>query len=224
MSDTDARIDFLRDQFEQLLASPRQTGDEDFHMRLQALQAWEIEDIRRRHALKAADSTQYETVLEYYLDNLHSGLDLQGAIDKGPGAIENARKMDKAYQVFANSIEYSVLSARLEDSATECIGELPITHQIYADALRQSDDLDARLRRLDLLVDIGHEVAPHLRSRLIHTAFKLLKAIFRSSGMGGIHETLDEGFKRLRNVSRLTQILAEIAESERQQLKEIFSS
>lgn len=223
MSESETRIAFLRRQFELYTQLPRQHPDADFHSRLRALQRWEKSDLQRRHTERCGNDTDYRSVFDYYVTYVHNGLDLQGMIDKGPDAIENARRLDKAYQLFANGIEHSVTCARLEDQLTEMIGDQPLTAAVYAGALGQCDDAELRRRRLSLVVEIGHEIVPHLNSRLMHTGFRLLKGLFRSHGMGDIHETLDEGFRQLRGVKRVSQALAEIAQTERQHLEQMLA-
>lgn len=224
MTDSDQRIDFLRGLFEHYLALPRQSAGHDFKERLSALQQWEMDDIQRRHAAACSDDKNYEKVLKYYLEELHNGLRLQGMIDRGPSGIENARRLDKAYQLFANAIEFSVLSAAIQDHVVEQLGNKPITPQSYALAVSGSDDLDERKRRLELLVEIGHEVAPHLGSRLIHTGFRLLKGLFRSGGLIDIHHAGDRGFRQLRQVPRLAQTLALFARTELSHLENLTTA
>lgn len=215
MSESDDRIAHLRQLFDRYLALPRRSGDSAFHDRLLELQHWEAEDIRRRHAALCSDNPHYAGVLGYYLDCLHDGLNLEGMVARGPGALENARKLNRAYPLFANAIEFSVLSATAQDRLVEVLGDSALTATKVASALRKCGDLDLRERRLDVLVEIGQQVAPHISSRMIHTGFRLLKGIFRSSGMEEMHSILDDGFRRLRDVPRLAQTLADIAEKER---------
>lgn len=221
MSESDERIAFLRQLFERYTSLPRHSAGEEFQECLHTLKAWECEDIRRRHALACDGHQHYAAVLDYYLIALHNGLKLQGMIDQGPQGLENTRRLNKAYQLFADAMEYSVLTAVAQDNLVTMLGDKPLTQDSHAQAIAECGDKDTRLRRLDLLVAIGHGVAPYIGSRVIHTGFRLLKGVFRSSGMAEIHETLDEGFRQLRAVPRLAQILAEFAETEKRQLAKI---
>ncbi len=156
----------------------------------------------------------YAAVIDFYLCELHHGLNLQGMVDRGPQGINNARRLDKAYQLFANAIEFSVLSAVIQDEITLRLGKCAVTRDSYAQALHACDDMRDRKRRLELLVDIGKEVEPHINSRLMHTGLKLLRGIFRNSGLADIHKVADEGFIQLRSVSGLAQQLETFADTE----------
>ncbi|GEM_PF-3971324 len=215
---SDERIAFLRGLFDDYIALPRHTADREFQARLKALQTWEAEDIRRRHCVAIDDDRHYRKLLDYYLSSLHNGLGLQGMVGQGPDSLENARKLNKAYELFANAIEFSVLTASLQDRLVNGLGDAVITTENYAAAMTECDDLEQREQRLELLVSIGHLVAPHIDSRLIHTGFKMLKGLFRNSGMAEIHSTLDEGFRQLRGIPRLAQQMARFAETEKQHL------
>lgn len=218
MPPNDDQIQALRSTLERYAALPRHTANADFLRRLRALQQWEVVDMRRRHAEACDHQLEYARVLEYYLNELHHGLPLDEMMARGPEGLEHARRMDKSFSLFANAMEYSVLSAELQDRMVEALDDAPITRRTYTQALEACENAAARARRLDLLVEIGHQIAPHIRSRMIYTGFKLLRAMFRSLGLGEIHGSLDAGFRQLREVSRLPQILAEIAATERELL------
>lgn len=218
MPPTDAELDALREVFERYRDLPRHAGNTDFLDRLHNLQAWEREAVRKRHAGPCDDDAHYAQVLEYYLNRLHNGLPLDGMRNNGPKELEKARRMDRVYELFANAIEYSVLSAAAQDRLVQLLDDAPITPDSYTAAMAQCNDLDERLRRLELLTAIGQQVSAHIRSRMIYTGFRLMKGLFRSVGMGEIHSTLDDGFKRLRHTPRLAQTLARIARTEQQSL------
>ena len=218
MPASEAQIQALREVLETYTELPRHSADAAFLRRLAALKQWESVDIRRRHSTACSSSTEYVRVLDYLLAELHRGLPLDGMIERGPQGLEHARRMNKSFKLFANAMEYSVLSAAQQDRLTEALGDKPLTAFEYADALRACDDVNERLRRLDLLVELGHQCAPHIRSRVIYAGFKLLKGMFRSVGLAEIHNSLDVGFKQLRNVSRLAQTMANFADIERQNL------
>ena len=217
-SPTEQQIQTLREQIERYAALPRHTADAAFLRRLKSLQQWEVVNLRRRHATPCSTQIAYGQVLDYYLSFLHQGLPLDGLVERGPQGLQHARRMNKSFALFANAIEYSVLSAATQDKLVETLGDETLTSKQYALAVESCQDAQERLRRLDLLVTISHKVAPHLSSRITYTGFKLLKGMFNTVGLGEIHSSLDAGFKQLRNVSRMAQIMAKIAEVERQQL------
>jgi hypothetical protein len=221
---TDDQIQALRNTLERYTHLPRHKADAHFLRRLRSLQQWEVVDMRRRHASACASQTEYQAVLDYYLSELHQGLPLDGMIERGPQGLEHARRMNKSFSLFANAMEFSVLSAVLQDRLTGALDDKPLTADYYAEALLHCDDRAERVRRLELLVELGHQCAPHIRSRMIYTGFKLLKGMFRSVGLAEIHSSLDVGFRQLRDVSRLAQILATVADLERKQLEASLAS
>ncbi|MGB1580487.1 MAG: FFLEELY motif protein [Nevskiales bacterium] len=218
MPPSQAQLDAIRELFEQYRQLPRHQGDSDFRQRLTQLQSWEQAHIRKQHAARSAADADYASVLNYYLANLHDGLPLDGMLAHGPQGLDKAKRMDKAFDLFANAIEYSVLSAVLQDRLTEQLDGKPITEAQYQKALAVCQDIPDRQRRLQLLTQIGQQVAPHIKSRVIHTGFKLLKGLFRHVGMAEIHNRMDSGFKELRQVNRLAQLLAEFSQHEQQAL------
>lgn len=220
MPPKEAQLQALQELFERYRALPRHHEDAAFLRRLRALQQWEVVDMRRRHAPFSATQTEYEKVLEFYLGQLHNGLPLDEMIDRGPKGLEHARRMDKTFPLFASAIEFSVLSADIQDRLVTALSEAPLTATEYAAAVWACDDAALRHRRLDLLVEIGHLIAPHIRSRMIYSGFILLKGMFRNVGLGEIHDTLNTGFRQLRDVARIAQIMAAIAEHEKKQIGE----
>lgn len=223
MPPSDAQILALRETLERYAELPRHQADADFLRRLKYLQQWEVVDMRRRHVDACAEDSGYARVLDYYLRELHNGLPLDSMMARGPQGLEHTRRMDKSFALFAAAMEYSVLCAVLQDRMVMTLGEKPLTSRHYGEALRACDDESERLQRLDLLVEIGHLVTPHIRSRMIYTGFRLLKGMFRSLGLGDIHSALDAGFRQLRDVPRLSKVLAEIAATERSQLRTMQS-
>lgn len=219
MAPTNEQIQSLRSILERYTELPRHQANAQFLRRLQALQRWEVVDIRRRHANAASAHDEYQRILDFYLAELHTGLPLDAMIARGPQGLEHTRRMNKGFSLFANAMEYSVLSAAIQDRLTEALGNQPLTERNYAQALQQCEDAAERQRRLALLVELGHQAAPHLRSRMIYTGFKLLKAMFRSVGLGDLYGSMDAGFKQLRGVSRTAQMLATLADLEQQQLE-----
>ena len=219
MAPTNEQVQSLRSTLERYTELPRHQADAQFLRRLRALQQWEVVDMRRRHTSACDAQSEYQRVLDFYLTELHAGLPLDAMIARGPQGLDHTRRMNKGFRLFANAMEYSVLSAAIQDRLTEALADKPLTEHNYAEALLRCDDLAERKRRLELLVELGHQGAPHLRSRMIYTGFKLLKTMFRSVGLGEIHGSVDAGFKQLRDVSRTAQILATMADLEHQQLE-----
>lgn len=219
MPPSQAQLDAVRELFEQYRELPRHQGDSHFDERLDQLQNWEAENIRLRHAAHCADSDDFARLLDYYLENLHNGLPLDGMLAHGPEGLDKAKRMDKAFDLFAYAIEYSVLSAAIQDTLVEALGTTPITEASYLAAVKQCQELPSRIRRLELLTLMGHEVAPHIQSRLIYSGFKLLKGLFHYVGMAEIHARMNTGFKTLRPVKRLPQRLAEFSQHEQRWLQ-----
>lgn len=180
----------------------RSHRDDVFRNYFQAVQRWQVELLRERHAQFLADA-RYAPVTRFFLEDMYA-LDLKQLADEAERALPIATRImpDAALHAAAVALQLNALTGELDERVAtllfEDMGVRKITRESYAEAYRRAATREERHRQLHLLRELGGQLDRHVRSRMIYAAFRLAGRPARMAGLAGLYDFLDRGFTVMR--------------------------
>lgn len=186
--------------------------DDHFNAHFVALQQWQVEHLKARHANLLADE-RYAAVTQFFLSDMYGGLDLRELAAQIERAVPIACRLlpDSVMRTSAGALELNALTGELdEELATEIfevMGEREITVENYGEAFRRCDQGDRRERQLELVRELAIGLDKYVRSRVIYATFRIANKPAHMAGLGKLYDFLDRGFSVMRPMGSASEFI-----------------
>lgn len=224
---------------ESLRASQRLHPDQelapDDQVHMAALRHWQATRMRQTYADLLADR-QFEPACRFFIDEVQAPLDLRQLTQD----LERMYEMSVAFlpshllKPLALAIELNTLTrtldqallttllemARLEDPTSALV----ISPEFYAESYRLCDNYDARMKQIDLVVEVGQGIDRVARIPLVEVTLRLARGPAQKAGWLELQNFLERGlraFKRMRGKSG--HFLQIFATRERKIVEQIYA-
>ncbi len=200
----------------------------DFRESLYRLQNWQAQRMRKTHQQLLEDE-KYRVATEFFLQDIYGGIDLTDIANEAERALNKALKIlpEKVMVTATYALELNALSAeldeRLADYLFDIMGEVEISMEAYTEAFRLSAPLELRQRQVDLARKLGVGLDKYVRSRVIHTTFKLVRKPAHKAGIQNLYEFMGKGFDAMRPMGSASMVIHRIVDREAELIEAIFS-
>ncbi len=99
-----------------------------------------------------------------------------------------------------------------------------ITAALYAEAYRRCDNYDARVRQIDLIIEIGQRLGDLVRSPLTAAMVNVAKGPARAAGWGELVDFLEHGYFAFKHMKGARYFLETVRQRELDILDRIYAS
>ena len=105
------------------------------------------------------------------------------------------------------------------------IGEHPqsLDQELYAQAYRECDNYDQRLRQIELIQQTGELLDEVVQHRMIYYSVRLSRGPAHAAGFGELQSFIERGLRAFRHMKGASRFLSTINERELFILNEIYS-
>lgn len=197
----------------------------EFNRRLVKLQLFQQQLMRESYDELFAD-VHHRRVLEFFLKEMYSGLDLTHLGSNMDKAIKLSVKLVTNPSLISGTLEFNAITAELDEMLTAVLFEnmevSEICHDAYYQANRLAGTYQMRRRQIELIRELTVDLDRNSKSRVVHTAFKLAKGPAKLGGLGSLYGTLAQGFEAIRYVKSPESLICLIMDSETKLLEEMF--
>lgn len=203
---SDRKTATIRALLERYKKLPRRTAPASAAA-LAAVRQVQVDALRTAHKAPSARK-DYAALVSYYIENLHSGVDLERVVTEGDLVLRIVARLDDTYELVVNALEFSITAQELDDALVAALAKAG--SEVTAQHLRTCAQLKARKAHAQLLRPLGPGLAPYTRSRLAYAAFKLAMTPLRATGLGTLVVVLDRGFDVLRGLDNVEKSFDEL--------------
>jgi hypothetical protein len=167
-----------------------------------------------------AAQPQYAAVMQFFLEDLYGPRDFSQRDYDVQRLYNFLQKFVPAemLKLGTDALELRQLSDALDQALLQALrgqsGESALTPALYARAYRQSDNIAARERQIELLVRVMHDSADAARLPLTGIALKMVKQPAEAAGWHELYAFLERGRQAFRQVRHPQQFIEAIAERE----------
>jgi hypothetical protein len=191
--------------------------------RAAALKLYQQDRFARTHA-DLLPHPRYGQAARFFL------ADLYGPQDFAQRDAQFARIVPALVRMFPQDIVATVeslaalhaLSERLDSAMAGHLDGAAPTRASYVAAWQATGDPAARLRQIELVVQVGRALDRHVRSRLLRASLKAMRGPARAAGMGALQGFLESGFDAFASMGGAGEFLAMIESREQALARRLF--
>ncbi len=190
---------------------------------LSRLGAWQARRLAQTYA-DLAQMPRYAGAIAFFQSDLYGEGDFSQRDADLARIVPVLTRMlpDRVIGVVAQATELNALSQELDRALVDALGYLP-TYSVaqYSRAFRGAGRVDARVRQIELIVEVGRAIDHYGRNAAIRNALMLMRAPARAAGFGALQAFLERGFASFRRMRGADEFLAAISTREREILDAI---
>lgn len=184
-----------------------------------ALREWQAARLARTHR-DLLEDPRYRPAAEYFLAELYGTKDTSArdaAVERMHGTL--ARRMPPAaLHTLGLALELDALSEELDAELLDALAQeggagRSLNESAYAAAYRRCDNYALRERQIELIHDLGNELAAVVRKPLVHTLLKAMRLPAKLAGVGDLQNFLERGFEAFLHMGDATAFFLETVRS-----------
>lgn len=197
-------------------------------VRLRQLARWQGTRLARTHA-DLLESPRYRPAVQFFLDDLYAPKDYSRR-DRDLMKISPALARvlpESAVSTMGLALEMNVVTEELDLATDRALSDLdlsyPLTEESYAEAVRASGERAKRRRQIELIREVGEDLDVVVRMRWVKRALQLARTPAQVSGLGGLHDLLERGFRAFHGMGGAGEFLDAICGRELEILERIYA-
>jgi hypothetical protein len=191
---------------------------------IRALQTWQTERLLITHD-DLWQSKRFKPAMQFFVDELY------GPKDFSQRDTELARVVPKMANVLPEkglvsleaALRLNALSLELDVTLVEHLGDTAINRDSYFNCYRQSDNQSKREEQIQLLEDLGLDLAQVVKIPGISAILLLSRKPAKIAGVKSLHEFLEKGFKSFKKLGEVRDFIDPIISRERELMQSLFS-
>jgi len=189
------------------------------------LQTWQTKRLLVTHD-DLWQSKRFKPAMQFFIDELY------GPRDFSQRDIELARAMPKMSKVLPSkglvsleaALRLNCLSLELDIALTKELDGASINRSSYFNCYRQSNNQPKREEQIQLLEDLGLDLAQVVKIRGISTILMLSRKPAKVAGVKSLHEFLEKGFKSFKKLGNVNDFIDPIVNRERALMYSLFAT
>jgi len=221
-------FDTLNQIIQHLQASNRMhalMAEENLIDSIRTLQTWQTQRLLTTHN-DLWQSKRFKPAMQFFVDEIY------GPKDFSQRDTELARVVPKMAKVLPskglNSLEAALrlnsLSLELDIALVKELGSDELNRSSYFECYRQSNNQAQREEQIQLLEDLGLDLAKVVKIRGIATMLTLSRKPARLIGVESLHEMLEKGFKSFKKLGKVHDFIDPIVSRERALMYALFNA
>tara|TARA_R110001583_G_scaffold51139_1_gene159612 strand:+ start:1555 stop:2274 length:720 start_codon:yes stop_codon:yes gene_type:complete len=192
---------------------------------IRKLQTWQTKRLLISHD-DLWHSKRFQPAMQFFIDELY------GPRDYSQRDIELARVVPKMGKVLPNkglvsleaALRLNCLSLDLDITLVQKLGDKEINRSNYFDCYRQSDNQSKREEQIQLLEDLGLDLAQVVKITGISAILMLSRKPAKIAGVKSLHEFLEKGFKSFKKLGEVHDFIDPIVNRERELMHSLYAA
>ena len=204
----------------------------EIYQRLQDVQAWQKQRMQRTH-LKAFAEKQNVLMAEYFLNRLYGGPDFDALAQQIARLTKYAYKAEKlipdnAIKTGTAGVSLAILAVQLDEQvAIQLLQDYhpyePLTDEMMRLTYLKLDQLQGRLKQLDLLDQLGKSLDKYMRSFVVYAAFKMCKGAANKYNFNVMYDFMQDGFLAMKPLKSAGKFVKDFTAVERQIIEKVHT-
>ena len=204
----------------------------DVFRRLQDVQAWQKQRMQNTHAQQFAEK-QNILMSEYFLNRLYGGPDfdaLAGQIARLSKYAHKAEKLipENAIKTGTSGVELAILAVQLDEQVAMQLLEdyhpyATLNDEMMRLTYLKLDQVQRRVKQLDLLDQLGFSLDKYMRSFMVYTAFKMCKGAAYKYNFQVMYEFMQDGFLAMKPLKSAEKFVKDFTGVERQIIHKVHA-
>ena len=192
------------------------------------LSAWQSVRLARTHADMLADP-RFSQACRFFLEDIYAPKDFTQRDYDGHRIYHFMNRFlpEATLRPLAMALEVNTLTQQLDLALAEAMRtRLGVIDRFerwqYEEAYRLCDNYDVRLRQIDLIVEVGHQLERVRRVPFVHTTLQLARKPATRLGWLEMQDFLERGFEAWKSLREPGVFLQRIGQRERAILNRIY--
>ncbi len=191
---------------------------------------WQAQRLKQTHQ-DLYHHPGYHTGLEFLLTDLYAPAHMTRRDDNIDRIFPKMVKWlpDNLLDTFAGLVELNLLTQRLdldltEQLASDSMSLPPLTSQAYCEAVRKSQQQEARERQIALVAEVGHQLDRYVRNRTLGWLLSVSRGPAEMADLTDLHGFLHRGYTAFRGMDNVQSLIDRLVARERKVLSNILAS
>jgi len=192
---------------------------------IRALQAWQTKRLLVTHE-DLWHSKRFKPAMQFFIDEIY------GPKDFSQRDMELARVVPKMAKVLPNkglkslqaALRLNSLSLELDIALAQKLGNEEINRNNYFVCYRQADNQSKREEQIQLLEDLGLDLAQVVKVTGISALLMLSRKPAKAAGVDSLHRFLENGFKSFKKLGEVHDFIDPIISRERALMHSLFTA
>jgi hypothetical protein len=203
--------------------------------RLSMIQNWQKKRMQHVHAALFA-VPEHHLITQYFLNQLYGGSNFDVLAEQCERVL-NATKVfegllpDRTVSTALKASELSVLAIELDQQLAQLMDhdllddhqDPAINDQYMIQLCRSANQASARYHQFNLLDELGANLDKYVRSKLIHSIFKLSKGLSTRYELNALYQFADEGFAAMKPLQSAKNFVGEFTQGERDLIEQVYA-
>ena len=204
----------------------------EIYQRLQDVQAWQKQRMQRTH-LKAFAEKQNVLMAEYFLNRLYGGPDFDALAQQIARLTKYAHKAEKlipdnAIKTGTAGVSLAILAVQLDEQvAMQLLQDYhpyePLTDEMMRLTYLKLEQMQGRLKQLDLLDQLGKSLDKYMRSFVVYAAFKMCKGAANKYNFNVMYDFMQDGFLAMKPLKSAEKFVKDFTAVERQIIEKVHT-
>jgi hypothetical protein len=192
---------------------------------IRALQTWQTKRLLITHD-DLWHSKRFKPAMQFFVDEIY------GPKDFSQRDIELARVVPKMAKLLPNkalislqaALRLNCLSLEMDIALVNLLDGEAVNCESYFDAYRQSDNRAKREEQIQLLENLGLDLAEVVKISGISAILMLCRKPAKLAGVKNLHEFLEKGFKSFKKLGEVHDFIDPIVHRERELLQALYAA
>lgn len=204
----------------------------EIFQRLQDVQAWQKKRMQQTHSKQFAEK-QNLLMAEYFLNRLYGGTDFDALAQQIARLSKYAHKAEKlipdnAIKTGTAGVSLAILAVQLDEHvAMQLLQDYhpyePLTDEMMRLTYLKLDQMQGRLKQLDLLDQLGKSLDKYMRSFVVYAAFKMCKGAAHKYNFNVMYDFMQDGFLAMKPLKSAEKFVKDFTAVERQIIEQVHA-
>lgn len=192
---------------------------------IREVQAWQTKRLLVTHA-DLWHSTRFKPAMQFFIDEIYGPKDFAKRDMELARVIPNMAKVlpKKGLKSLQAAIRLNCLSLELDIILVQKLGDKEINRRNYFDCYRLSDNQVKREEQIQLLEDLGLDLAQVVKITGVSTMLMLSRKPAKVAGVESLHHFLEKGFKSFKKLGEVHDFIDPIISRERALMQSMFAA
>ena len=192
---------------------------------IHALQHWQCQRLLATHD-DLAQQARYREAMGFFVEELYGPKDFsQRDADMIRVIPKLARVLPtKAMRALDDALALNALSFELDMAMVQSLGDNPLDRDSYAIAYRHVGRQNDRARQIEIIDDLGHQLADVVKIRGIGMMISLARRPAKLAGLLSLHEFLERGYQAFKALGDVKSFIDPVVARERSLMLQLFDN
>ncbi len=192
---------------------------------IRELQAWQTKRLLVTHA-DLWDSNRFKPAMQFFIDEIYGPKDFAQRDMELTRVVPKMAKVlpAKGLKSLQAALRLNSLSLELDIALVHKLDGKAVNRRNYFDSYRWSDNQSKREEQIQLLEDLGLDLAQVVKITGVSTMLMLSRKPAKVAGVESLHHFLEKGFKSFKKLGEVHDFIDPIISRERALMHSLFSA